>query len=783
DRATGEGDEAASDPETVVPDEHTATHAKKGESEDQTEQAANPRKSAFKATDVVQPKVKAAKIEPKVRVVPPESARVRDPAEEERDSKAAKVSPRKERRLNAPPMYAGEPTPGEGGDSSASRPGVLCVVGDEELHHEDEVLELPYDEQQAETMIEHDHQLTGDVEAEQGFQSSEGDSELLYYPVGPGGEEPQLAESDLQAIDDLAKRMEVDRLMTMGVLKPISKQEAQELGLRTLSTKFVTTWRPKQRDQVPKFMRRARFVAREFHWDDPHRQQLFAPATSSLVIRLLPALFQHKKAEGLDWVMIALDISDAYLTVDQQIPTCVNAWIDGEEWTFQLDKLLPGQRDGAREWHGAFTSFLKEKVGVEGCTVCPSVLRAAEGFNGLLHVDDMLGIGTEEFIMERLVPAVESRYKVTYELITKPGQELWFLKRKLIYHRSLRFIIQPHQKNFTKLFELMNINPDRVNPRAAPMPSGGAQAKLADNPLEEPAASKYRAAVGLLLYTSTDLVDCQYCIKTLAQCMVLWMQQRVAQGFFQVGTVPTATNVADLNTKALSRDRVKILSFLVGIVSGEFEGETDEWVPVGFGEYEALMMKENTRLAIRRIRSDLSGHEAFEGASSTSITQTAKRVFAAGMISILLQPGGSERIEHDALSSDNEPNGLNNQHDWIMDAIFFCSIAWMAVCISYGCFYLMKCGYGKISAWFGTAKVKEENIVFITEFGKHYHRRNCKWLVKSILIEIEENTAVARHYKKCHTCHYLDRAEFGGKSSTRQGATAAKRKTKDGGVR
>ncbi|CAJ1454750.1 unnamed protein product, partial [Effrenium voratum] len=294
---------------------------------------------------------------------------------------------------------------------------------------------------------------------------------------------------------------------------------------------------------------------------------------------------------------------------------------------------------------------------------------------------------------------------------------------KLIYHRSLRFIIQPHQKNFTKLFELMNINP------------------------------------------------------------VLWMQQRVAQGFFQVGTVPTATNVADLNTKALSRDRVKILSFLVGIVSGEFEGETDEWVPVGFGEYEALMMKENTRLAIRRIRSDLSGHETFEGASSTSITQTAKRVFAAGMISILLQPGGSERIEHDALSSDNEPNGLNNQHDWIMDAIFFCSIAWMAVCISYGCFYLMKRGYGKISAWFGTAKVKEENIVFITEFGKHYHRRNCKWLVRSILIEIEENTAVARHYKKCHTCHYLDRAEFGGKSSTRQGATAAKRKTKDGGVR
>ena len=62
--------------------------------------------------------------------------------------------------------------------------------------------------------------------------------------------------------------MEVDRLMEMGVLRPIRKQTAQELGLRTLSTKLVTTWRPKQRDQVPKFMRRARFVARELAWDD-----------------------------------------------------------------------------------------------------------------------------------------------------------------------------------------------------------------------------------------------------------------------------------------------------------------------------------------------------------------------------------------------------------------------------------------------------------------------------------------------------------------------------------
>ena len=38
------------------------------------------------------------------------------------------------------------------------------------------------------------------------------------------------------------------------------------------------------------------------------------------------------------------------------------------------------------------------------------------------------------------------------------------------------------------------------------------------------------------------------------------------------------------------------------------------------------------------------------------------------MISILLQPGGSEKIEGDALGNDSEPNGFDkgndNQHDW-----------------------------------------------------------------------------------------------------------------------
>ena len=47
-------------------------------------------KSATRAADGDKPKVKTAKIEPKVSVVPPESARVRDSPEEEREPEALK---------------------------------------------------------------------------------------------------------------------------------------------------------------------------------------------------------------------------------------------------------------------------------------------------------------------------------------------------------------------------------------------------------------------------------------------------------------------------------------------------------------------------------------------------------------------------------------------------------------------------------------------------------------------------------------------------------------------
>ena len=64
---------------------------------------------------------------------------------------------------------------------------MLGVVGDEDLYHEDAISVLLYDGEQAETVSEHDRQLTGEVAAERNPENSTLDQELLCYPVGRGG--------------------------------------------------------------------------------------------------------------------------------------------------------------------------------------------------------------------------------------------------------------------------------------------------------------------------------------------------------------------------------------------------------------------------------------------------------------------------------------------------------------------------------------------------------------------------------------------------------------------
>ena len=154
--------------------------------------------------------------------------------------------------------------------------------------------------------------------------------------------EPELEDEALRELDALADYIEILRLVGLGVLTP-PENVGEGATAKRLSTKFVRTWRCKTRHDVKVWLRRARYVAREFTWMSPERQDLFSSASSSITTRILPYCFlKQSTVPGSDVCIASLVITDAFLTVDQEIPTIV----DCNGTLYGLGKVLPGQRDG-----------------------------------------------------------------------------------------------------------------------------------------------------------------------------------------------------------------------------------------------------------------------------------------------------------------------------------------------------------------------------------------------------------------------------------------------------
>ena len=90
----------------------------------------------------------------------------------------------------------------------------------------------------------------------------------LSFPYGPV--QPQVSDEELQRLDALADKLELQRLAKLKVLKDPSLVDASS---KVLSTRFVRTWREKlDPTGAPIWLRRSRFAAREFAWLQPERE-------------------------------------------------------------------------------------------------------------------------------------------------------------------------------------------------------------------------------------------------------------------------------------------------------------------------------------------------------------------------------------------------------------------------------------------------------------------------------------------------------------------------------
>ncbi|CAE7362425.1 unnamed protein product [Symbiodinium sp. CCMP2456] len=467
-----------------------------------------------------------------------------------------------------------------------------------------------------------------------------------------------MTEDRLRELDDIADQHELNRLKKMGVLLPPETVNDTGGPVKRLSTKMVRTWREKSTpagEQI--WLRRSRYVAREFAWLS-EREDLFSPASSSIAHRVLPMLV----LQNPDWVLATIDISDAFLTVDQLEATLVS-YIDkdGNETMFSLGKVLPGQRCGSRDWYESFTDYLKEEIAVEVCPSYPVLLRSASRDCLMhLHVDDIMSGCERERLMRDIIPKLKKRYKISVNIL-EVGGSVHFLKKKFILTSPTQMLICPHVKHFDKLFQLLSIK-ESDHPKKIPY-----DPKLDEPdysaPLDGAESTVYRSAVGILLYLSPELVESQNAIRALASCMsgeglmgqyedVIpvetlsdsdWASNKATRKSVHAGTstmidglmvktlldfatgssvtvnhfmdsaagislnkVDTKINTADLGTKGLSRARINLLLNLCGIFDCELDCLVGEEERRQFEEQKAVkhgkaVLGKLTKTQIRRL--------------------------------------------------------------------------------------------------------------------------------------------------------------------------------------
>ena len=91
----------------------------------------------------------------------------------------------------------------------------------------------------------------------------------LTFPYS--SKEPDVTAAELTRLDALADQLELKRLERLCVLQDPSTVSANS---KVLSTRFVRTWREKHNSKgEPIWLRRSRFVAREFAWLEPERER------------------------------------------------------------------------------------------------------------------------------------------------------------------------------------------------------------------------------------------------------------------------------------------------------------------------------------------------------------------------------------------------------------------------------------------------------------------------------------------------------------------------------
>ncbi|CAE7447860.1 unnamed protein product [Symbiodinium sp. CCMP2592] len=321
------------------------------------------------------------------------------------------------------------------------------------------------------------------------------------YEDGP----PQLPAEKLQILDAAMDKVELNRLLEMGVLKQLTDNDDTS-GMMNLQSKFVRDWRFRSNaaGTAWSWVRRSRLVAKEFRFIDPTMEHLYAPAS----LACLQKLFASLACSCPKLRLYTGDIKDAYLTVPQRRPTFIR--LDG--FIFELLFNLPGQRAGARDFYDKLAGVMTGD-GLEAFEAAPALFIQPKKIGVSTHVDDLEILSTDERVDQLKAKLKGAGLSFSIEgPCTFEGGECHFLKRKFT-GTGEGILVSQDGKHIEKLVELLGLQ--RAAGKSTPSPLNPHDVKD-DTPLDERRHGIYRTAVGVLLYLGQDRPECLYAIKLLS---------------------------------------------------------------------------------------------------------------------------------------------------------------------------------------------------------------------------------------------------------------------------
>ena len=242
----------------------------------------------------------------------------------------------------------------------------------------------------------------------------------------------------------------------------------------------------------------------------PHQQ-----LSSAAITKLTPWLFCEMNRCNADaspeseLSILALDVKDACLTVPQ--PTPMTGTLSGFG-VFRFLRLIPGQREGSAKWHQRIMKFLRDRKPLETCPECPAVFRL-DSNPALGHVDDFVLVAKTVWIKQVCLPLLQSEFQISYQIATREGDSFKFLKRLHVITET-GIIVQPNGDYASKFSEILDVPKEKgaKTPCTKELMMVDSSAELAPNK-----ASRYRSAVGVMLYLSQDRVDIAFPVRILAQ--------------------------------------------------------------------------------------------------------------------------------------------------------------------------------------------------------------------------------------------------------------------------